>query len=89
MLPPITWTEESEDHIAEHGVLPHEVEEAIYTRPRLKKRGRSGTMLFYGQSQAGRYLFIVTSEALDGGMYIVTARDMEDAEKREFQKKAR
>lgn len=68
---------------------PREVEEAIYTRPRLKKRGRGGTTLFYGQSLAGRHLFIVTSEALDGGMYIVTARDMTNAEKREFSKKAR
>lgn len=46
-------------------------------------------MLIYGQSQAGRYLFIVTSEAMDGGLYIVTARRMNDAEEREFKKKAR
>lgn len=68
---------------------PHEVEEAICTRSRLKKSGRDDTTLFYGQSQAGRYLFIVAAEALDGGLYVVTAREMEDAEKREFRKKAR
>lgn len=88
-LPPITWTDDSEEHIARHGVQPHEVEEAIYTHPRLKKRGRGDTTQFWGQSQAGKYLFIVTSEALDGGMYIVTARPMNDEEKREFKKKAR
>lgn len=88
-LPPITWTDDSEEHIGLHGVYPHEVEEAIYTRPRLKKRGRGDSTQFWGQSQSGRYLFIVTAEALDGGMYIVTARDMTDAEKREFKKKAR
>lgn len=67
---------------------PHEVEEAVYTRPRLKKNGKGGTTLIYGQNAAGRYLFIVTAEAMDGGIYIVTARDMTDAEKREFKKKA-
>ena len=53
------------------------------------KRGRDDTELIYGRSQAGRYLFIVTAEALDGGLYIVTARGMTDSEKREFKKKAR
>ena len=89
VCPPITWNDESEEHIAGHNVLPHEVEEVVYTHPRLKKRGRDDTTLFYGQSNAGRYLFIVTDEALDGGMYIVTARDMTNAERREFLKKAR
>ncbi len=89
MCPPITWTDDSEEHIAGHNVLPFEVEEVVYTRPRLKRRGRDDTTLFYGQSNAGRYLFIVTAEALDGGMFIVTARDMTTAEKREFKLKAR
>lgn len=61
----------------------------MYARPRLKKRGGDGTTLIYGESEAGRPLFIVTSEAMDGGLYIVTARVMTPAEKREFNKRAR
>jgi hypothetical protein len=44
------WTEDSEAHIARHGVTPDEVEE---------------------------------------GLFIVTARDMDDAERKRYRRKAR
>jgi hypothetical protein len=31
----IRWTDKSEDHIAAHDITPEEVEQVIYTRPRL------------------------------------------------------
>lgn len=43
----IMWTLESEVHIARHGVNPEEVEEALYSRPRLVEPGRDGTRLVY------------------------------------------
>ena len=70
-----------------HHVEPHEVEEVLYSRPRYTTSGRDNTLLVFGTTDSGRYLLIVTAEAPDGGLTIVTARDMTDSEKREFRKK--
>ena len=88
-LPPITWTEESEDHIARHGVTPQEVQQSLYTRPRWITPGRSDTTLVYAMTDAARHLLIVIAPALDGGVYVVTARDLTDSERRTFRRKGR
>jgi hypothetical protein len=62
----ILWTEESEAHIARHGITPGEVEDAIYSRPRWVASGREGTRLVFAQTGAGRCLLVVLAEALDG-----------------------
>jgi len=85
----IAWTEETEAHIARHGITPGEVEEAIYTRPRLVAPGREGTRLVFAETSAGRYLFVVVGQAVDGRDFVVTARDMTAAEKRRFREKGR
>ena len=41
----------------------------------------------YGTTGSGRYLLVVTAPAMDGGTYIVTARDMTAAEQKTFQRK--
>jgi uncharacterized protein len=83
----IRWTEESEAHIARHGVHPAEVEEAAYTRPRLVARGREGTTLVFGTTSAGRHLLVVLIKAVDGSDYCVTAREMTTRERRTFRGK--
>lgn len=88
-LPPITWAEESEDHIARHGVTPEEVQEALYARPRWITPGRSETTLVFAMTDAGRYLLVVIAPAQDGGVYVVTARDLNDSERRTFRRKGR
>ncbi len=88
-LPPIIWTEESEDHIARHGVTPEEVQEALYTRPRWITPGRGGTTLVFAMTDAGRYLLVVIAPAHDGDVYVVTARDLNDSERRTFRRKGR
>lgn len=83
------WTDESEAHIVRHfGITPEEVHEAAQ-RPYHTYKGREETTILLGQTYAGRYLFIVLAEAMDGRSYVVTARLMEDAEKREYRRKAR
>ena len=89
MLPPVTWTEASEEHIARHALQPREVEEVLYGRPRYIAPGRDGTCLVFGTTAAGRHLLVVIAESLDGGVGIVTARDMTDAEQRLFHRKGR
>lgn len=86
---PITWTERSEDHIARHGVRPDEVEEAIYGRPRWVTRGKGGTTLVYARTLAGRYLLVVVAPASDGGIQVVTARDLTNTERSTFRRKGR
>jgi uncharacterized protein len=85
----VMWTEDSEAHIARHGVQPSEVEQALYTRPRLTTAGRDGTTLVLGTSNEGRHLLIVVAESADGRDFVVTARDMTDNEKHVFREKGR
>jgi uncharacterized DUF497 family protein len=84
----VLWTEDSEAHIARHGVRPSEVEQTLYGRPRLSIRGRKETVLVLGTSNEGRHLLVVVAEASDGRDFVVTARDMTDTEKRLFREKA-
>jgi uncharacterized DUF497 family protein len=83
----VMWTEDSEAHIARHGVQPSEVEQALYGRPRLRTAGRDGTTLVLGTSNQGRHLLVVIAEAADGRDFVVTAREMTDTEKRLFREK--
>jgi uncharacterized protein len=75
-------------HIAAHGVTMGEVREAVLERPYWSAPGRDGTILAYGQTYAGRYRLVVAVDE-DGEAFIVTARDMTDAEKKTFRRKAR
>ena len=85
----ILWTEKSEDHIAKHNVTPDEVEEVLFGRPRLWVPGRQGTRLCLGQTDAGRYLLVVTAQSGEDQIFIVTARDMKENERRLFGRKGR
>jgi uncharacterized DUF497 family protein len=84
----IGWSEDSEDHIARHHVEPAEVEAVVYSRPRWSQPGRAGTDLVYGTTAAGRYLLVVLAAGLDGRFVVVTAREMDAAERRLFQRRA-
>jgi len=81
------WPVERIDHLAQHGVVPNEVEEVCFGRP-LVQRGRSEgeNPVYYvlGQTQAGRYLFCVIIGFPDGKGYPVTARPMTANEKRRY-----
>jgi hypothetical protein len=83
----LVWSQWSEDHIAEHNVLPDEVEQVVNSRPRFTAKGRDETTIVYGRTDAGRYLLVVLAEGLAGGWHVVTARDMDDAERRIFDRK--
>ena len=86
----IFWTDEAEAHIwSRHQVTPDEVEQIVYTRPRLVTNGRDNTTYVFGQTNQGRYLLVVLTEAHVGGLYVVTARTMTDKERGTYQRKAR
>jgi len=87
------WLREIVDKLAfKHGVETNEVEEVLNNKPKVRyvERGeRKGEDLYIatGQTDAGRYLFVVfifkvTKEAL-----ILSARDMTAAERKRHDKK--
>jgi hypothetical protein len=75
-------------HIARHGVLPDEVEEALTSSP-VVLRGRHGRYLGYGRTADGRFLFDVFAPKGRGGVRPLTARPMTTAERRLYQAKRR
>jgi len=86
----IRWTEWSDDHIARHRVSPGEVEQVVYTRPRLTVKGQGGTRLVFGTTDSGRFLVVVLAPDIDGTTaFVVTAREMTRKEKAEFRRKVR
>jgi uncharacterized DUF497 family protein len=85
----IRWTDKSEDHIAAHNVTPDEVEQVLHTRPRLVLKGPEGAEYVFGTTAGGRYLLVVVTESIDGRAYVVTARDMTNAERQAFRRKGR
>ena len=85
----IRWTDKSEEHIAAHNVTPDEVEQVLYGRPRLVLKGAEGTEYAFGTTDEGWYLLIVLAESIDGRAYVVTARDVTNAERQVFRRKGR
>jgi uncharacterized protein len=81
-------SEWSASHIAAHGVTLDEVREAILERPYWAVPGREGTILVFGRTYTGRYLLVVAIDE-NGAAFVVTARNMTDAEKKTFRRKAR
>jgi hypothetical protein len=82
------WDEHNIDHVAGHGVETNEVEEALARKP-LIRRGRHGRYLAFGQTEAGRYLFVVVEDLGEGWARVITARDMSAAELRYYRRRGK
>lgn len=81
----LLWDGVNIDHIAEHHVEPSEVEELVWNDIPWFKRGSGAQRYYtYGQSGSGRYLFVVLDREYDDVFYVVTARDVDEAEKRRY-----
>ena len=57
----ISWDQETVDHIANHSVLPEEVEQVLFNDCEVLVilRGKENKNLPYGQTDSGRLLFVV------------------------------
>jgi uncharacterized DUF497 family protein len=80
----LIWTEDNVEHIARHGVEPYEVEEAIWDDPHVRRGPGRSRYRVYGQTDGGRYLFVVLDREYDEVFYVVTARDMDVREKQRY-----
>lgn len=77
------WDAKNTDHIAQHRVLPEEAEEACAHRP-LILRSRYGRYLVLGQTESGRYLTVVIQPKPGGIVRVITAREMNNAERQRY-----
>lgn len=78
------WVDWNIQHIARHGVEPDEAEEVVLTGATIK--GREDTLVATGPTSEGRFLFVVYKK--DGNqVFVITARDMTENEKRSWRKR--
>ena len=84
----ITWDQETADHIARHAVSPEEVEQVLFNDEDVPiiMRGRENKHLTYGETDIGRFLFIVWVSKYRKTR-IITARDMTRKEKQFYRKR--
>lgn len=83
----LDWDNETIEHISKHHIEPEEVEVVCGGR-HLRERGRWGRLYILGQTEAGRYLFIVLARKKSGHYRVITARDMTQNERRRYREKA-
>ena len=83
----LEWDERNEAHIAEHEVTPLEVEEVIFEdAPHYRRGPGKGIYHVYGQTGAGRYLFVVLKLLGGGRGRVITAREMTRKERRLYRR---
>lgn len=86
----ILWKAQFVEKLAEkHGVSVTEAEEILRSRPYIRKVGRGhvkGEHVYaaYGQSAAGRYVVVFYIRKMAGVILPISARDMDDAERRYY-----
>ena len=84
-LTELEWDDENEGHLARHGVTPEEVEEVLFFNP-VVRRTRQGRYLAFNQTLAGRHLLVVFAYLRDQLARPITARDMDQKERRTYGK---
>jgi len=80
------WDDANVLHIALHDFTPEEVEE-VFVGEHKVRRGRQDRYLALGQTLDGRLAFVVFERKTRGVVRVVTARDMDDSERRIYRRK--
>jgi uncharacterized protein len=79
----LLWSAANVAHIARHGVSPEEVEDVLFKPPLDARRGeRENLPGVLGRTRAGRRLLVVIAPRPRNSWYVVTARDVDRAERR-------
>lgn len=81
----LRWNEWNIERIQRHGVSQDDVEEVCYSRHIAIKSGR-GKMALWGQTADGRYLLVVLVIEDYGDHYPISAREMDEKEKKQYRK---
>jgi hypothetical protein len=87
------WSEYVVEKIArKHQLSTEQVEEALSSRPRIRRieRGRlkgEDVYVAYGRTEAGRYLTVFFIHKQSGDALILSARDMDEKERAAYRRK--
>ena len=82
----VEWTLDRVEHIARHGITHEEVEEVFVSTP-FFKRGRGRVYEAWGRTETGRYLLVIFRHLGHNRAWPITAREMDENEKRHLRKK--
>jgi uncharacterized DUF497 family protein len=80
------WDDDNVAHIERHQFTPDEVEE-VFAGDYKVRRARDGLHIALGETLDGRLAFVVFRRLTGGRIRVVTARDMENNERRLFRRK--
>jgi uncharacterized protein len=80
------WDDENIVHIGRHQFTPEEVEE-VFIGDHKVRRAREKRYIALGETLDGRLAFVVFRRLPRGFIRVITARDMEDHERRLFRRK--
>ena len=80
------WDDDNVSHIERHQFTPEEVEE-VFAGDYKVRRTRQKLYLALGESLDGRLAFVVFRRLSGGMIRVITARDMDDRERRLFRRK--
>jgi uncharacterized DUF497 family protein len=80
------WDDDNLLHIERHKFSPDEVEE-VFAGAYKVRRGRQSLYIALGETLDGRLAFVVFRRMSGGLIRVVTARDMDDSERRLFRRK--
>jgi uncharacterized DUF497 family protein len=73
--------------VARHDITVEEVEDVLFDPPLEARRGeREGTYLVLGRTRGGRRLLVVIVPRPGNSWYVVTARDVDRAERRRMKR---
>jgi uncharacterized DUF497 family protein len=80
------WDDDNVQHIARHEFTPDEVEE-VFAGAHKVRRARQKRYMALGETLDGRLAFVVFLRLQGGRVRVITARDMDDNERRLFRRK--
>lgn len=86
MISGFTWDDDNILHIGRHRFTPEEVEEVFAGDYRVR-RARDRRYIGLGMTFDGRLTFVVFRRLAGGLIRVITARDMDDGERRLFRRK--
>ena len=80
------WNDANVRHIARHQYTPEEVEEVLVGKYKVR-RTREKLYVALGETLDGRLSFVVFRRLTRSLIRVITARDMDDSERRLFRRK--
>jgi len=85
----ILWDADSIYHIAKHNVTPEEIEEAVFEGNSIVLKAKEKRYIVLSQTISGKYLTIVIAFKLKGRVQIITARDMDEKERKFYKRRGK